>query len=71
MDTSKRAFHGDDAKQLGDLIEAGQATLVVIGESRLEEQLDKALHARRKVDREGEIDADAKELAKELDALPT
>ena len=33
----------DDAKAMCDLIDAGQATLFVIGESRVEEQLDKAL----------------------------
>ena len=32
-----------DAKELGDYLDTGQAALVVIGESRLQEQLDKAL----------------------------
>ena len=41
----------------------------MIGESRLQEQLDKALtHAEKS--QEKEIDADGKELAKELNALP-
>jgi len=58
-----------DAKELGDYLDAGQAALVVIGESRLQEQLDKALtHAEKS--QEKEIDADGKELAKELNALP-
>ena len=42
---------------------------MVIGKSRVGEQLDKALtHAEKS--QEKEIDADGKELAKELDALP-
>ena len=41
----------------------------MIGESRLQEQLDKAL-TRAEKSQEQEIDADGKELAKELDALP-
>ena len=47
----------------GDLIEAGQATLLVIGESRLEEQLDKALTRAEKTI-EKEIDVDRKEFKK-------
>ena len=58
-----------DAKELGDYLDSGQAALVVIGESRLQEQLDKALtHAEKS--QEKEIDADGKALAKELNALP-
>ena len=59
-----------DAKELGDYLDTGQAALVVIGESRLQEQLDKALTHAEKT-QEKEIDADGKELAKELNALPT
>ena len=58
-----------DAKELGDYLDTGQAALVVIGESRLGEQLDKALTHAEKT-QEKEIDADGKELAKELNALP-
>jgi len=58
-----------DAKELGDYLDTGQAALVVIGKSRVQEQLDKALtHAEKS--QEKEIDADGKELAKELNALP-
>ena len=49
---------------------SGQAALIVIGKSRVEEQLDKALTRAQKSE-EREIDADAKELEKELDALPS
>ena len=58
-----------DAKELGDYLDTGQAALVVIGKSRLQEQLDKALTHAEKT-QEKEIDADGKELAKELNALP-
>jgi uncharacterized membrane protein len=57
-----------DAKELGEQLDAGQAALVVIGRSRVEEQLDKAL-TRAEKSKERESDADAKELEKELDAL--
>ena len=58
-----------DAKELGDYLNDGQAALVVIGKSRVQEQLDKALTHAEKT-QEKEIDADGKELAKELNALP-
>ena len=58
-----------DAKELGEHLDDGQAALIVIGKSRVQEQLDKALtHAEKSEERE--IDADGKELAKELNALP-
>ncbi|HME02253.1 MAG TPA: DUF1269 domain-containing protein [Solirubrobacteraceae bacterium] len=62
----KKGISKDDAKELGDLIDAGQATLLVIGESRVEEQLDKLL-ARAEKTVEKEIDVDAKEFQKELE----
>ena len=62
----KKGISRGDAKELGDMIDAGQATLLVIGESRLEEQLDKALtHAEKSVEKE--IDVDRKEFKKELE----
>jgi uncharacterized membrane protein len=63
----RKGISKGDAKELGDLIEAGQATLLVIGESRLEEQLDKVLTRAEKTV-EKELDVDAKEFKKELDA---
>jgi uncharacterized membrane protein len=62
----KKGISRGDAKELGDLIDAGQATLLVIGESRLEEQLDKVLTRAEKTV-EKEIDVDRKEFKKELD----
>jgi len=55
-----------DAKKLGDLIDAGEATLLVIGESRLEEQLEKALtRAEKAIEKEIEVDRD--EFKRELE----
>jgi uncharacterized membrane protein len=61
---------GKDAKELGEQLDEGQAALIVIGESRVQEQLDKALTRAQKSE-EREIDADAKELAKQLDQVPS
>ena len=55
-----------DAKELGDLLEAGQAALVVIGESRVGEELDKVL-TRAEKSIEKEIDADREQLKRELE----
>lgn len=55
-----------DAKELGDLLEAGEAALVVIGESRVEEELDKVLtRAERSIEKE--IEADRDRLKRELE----
>ena len=62
----KKGIARDDAREMGELIEAGEATLLVIGESRLEEQLDKVLTRAEKTI-EKEIDVDSKEFKKELD----
>ncbi len=62
----RKGISRGDAKELGDLIEAGEATLLVIGESRLEEQLDKVLTRANKTI-EKEMDVDAKEFKRELD----
>jgi uncharacterized membrane protein len=62
----RKGISRGDAKELGALIEAGQATLLVIGESHLEEELDKALtHAEKTVEKE--IDVDREEFKRELD----
>ena len=50
----------NDVKELGEHLDDGQAALIVIGKSRVQEQLDKALTRAEKSD-EREIDADAKE----------
>ena len=57
-----------DARELGEHLDEGQAALIVIGKSRVQEQLDKALTRAQKSE-EREIEADSKELEKELEAL--
>jgi uncharacterized membrane protein len=57
-----------DAKELGAQLDDGQAALIVIGKSRVREQLDKAL-TRAEKSEEREVDADGKELAKELNRV--
>jgi uncharacterized membrane protein len=55
-----------DAKELGDLLVAGQAALIVIGDSSAKEEFDKALmRAEKSVEKE--IDADHGELKRELE----
>ncbi len=55
-----------DAKEFSDLLEAGQAALIVIGESRVGEELDKVL-TRAVKSIEKEIEADREQLKRELD----
>ncbi len=62
----KKGISRGDAKELGDLIEAGQATLLVIGESRLEEQLDKLL-TRAEKSIEKEVEVEREEFKRELE----
>jgi uncharacterized membrane protein len=61
----RKGISRDDAKELGSLIDAGEATLLVIGESRVEEQLDKVL-TRAEKSTEKEMDVDSKEFKREL-----
>jgi uncharacterized membrane protein len=62
-----RGMSRHDAKELGELLDDGQAALVVVGKSRVQEQLDKVL-ARAQKSTEREIAADAGELERELQA---
>ena len=62
----RRGMSRGDAKELGELLEGGEAALIVVGESRIEEQLDKAL-TRAEKSVEKEIDADNEEFRRELD----
>jgi len=63
----KKGVSRGDAKELGEMLDEGEAALVVIGESRVEEQLDKALtHAAKSIEKE--VDTDSKEFKKELEA---
>ena len=56
-----------DLKELGDELEAGTAAVIVLGESNLEEQLEKAVTRANKVISK-QVDADADELKREIDA---
>jgi uncharacterized membrane protein len=55
-----------DLKDLGELLDVGQGGIVVIGESKLEEQLAKAVTRANKTI-EKQLDADAKDLKTELE----
>jgi len=57
----------DDLKDIGNYIENNEAALVVIGESKVEEMVDKAAKNALK-EYKKEFDADAKEFDKQLDA---
>jgi uncharacterized membrane protein len=63
----RKGISRGDAKEFGELLDDGEAALIVIGESRVEEQLDKAL-TRAVKSIEKEIDADNKEFKRELEA---
>jgi uncharacterized membrane protein len=62
----RKGISRGDAKELGELLEGGDAALIVIGESRVAEELDKAL-TRAERSLEKEIDADNKEFKRELE----
>lgn len=60
-----RGMSRSDLKDLGEGLDEGDAALVVVGESKLDELLEKATRGARKVI-EKEIDADAEQLKREL-----
>ena len=62
----RKGISRGDAKELGELLEGGEAALIVIGESRVEEQLNEVL-TRAEKSLEKEIDADSKEFKRELE----
>jgi Sec-independent protein translocase protein TatA len=56
-------------KDLGEALDDGDAALIIVGRSKLEEMLDRELkRANRRVKKQ--IKADSKELDKELSVLP-
>ncbi len=61
-----RGMSRGDLKDLGELLDEGQATLVVVGRSKLGEQIEKAAARARKAT-EKELKADAKQLDADLD----
>ena len=62
-----RGISRGDLKELGEELEAGSAAVIVLGESKIEEQLEKAITGANKLI-EKLIDADAEELRREIDA---
>ena len=56
-----------DLKNLGEALDEGSAALIVLGESKIEEQLEKALARSNKLI-EKQVDADADELERQIDA---
>ena len=62
----KGGLSRSDLKELAEFLDEGQAALIVIAESRVEEQLEKELTRANKM-MEKQVDADAKELERELD----
>ncbi len=62
-----RGMSRGDLKDLGDELEAGTAAVIVLGESKIEEQLEQATKRANKLI-EKQIDADADELKREIEA---
>ncbi len=62
-----RGIPRDDLKELGEELERGSAAVIVLGESKIEEQLEKATKRATKLI-EKQIDADAEELKREVEA---
>jgi uncharacterized membrane protein len=60
-----RGMSRGDLKELGEALDDGQAAVIVVGESRIEEQIEKATKRARKIV-EKQIDAEAEELKREL-----
>ena len=63
----RKGISRGDLKEFGDDLENGTAAVVVIGESKLEEQLEKAMKRADKLIAK-EIEGDAEELQREIDA---
>ena len=55
-----------DLKELGEALDDGNAALIVIGESRVDEQIEKAVKRAKKVI-EKQIDAEADELKRQVE----
>ena len=63
----RKGISRGDLKELGEELETGTAAVIVLGESKIEEQLEKALTRANKLI-EKQVDADADELAREIDS---
>ena len=62
----RKGLSRGDMKELGETLDAGEAALIVIGESKVGEQLDKALtRAQKSIQKE--VDADSKDFEHDLE----
>ena len=61
-----RGMSRGDLKDLGEALDEGDAALIVVGESKIDEQIEKATKRARKV-LEKQVDADAAEFKRELE----
>ena len=62
-----RGISRGDLKDLGDALEEGSAAVIVLGESKIEEQLEQATKRANKLI-EKQVDGDADELEREIDS---
>jgi uncharacterized membrane protein len=62
-----RGIPRGELKELGEQLDAGTAAVVVLGESKIDEQIQRATKRARKVI-EQEIDAEAEDVKREIDA---
>jgi uncharacterized membrane protein len=60
-----RGMSRGDVKELGELIDDGQAALVVVGESKLEQYMERAFSRARRTMKK-QVKADAKEVQRQL-----
>jgi uncharacterized membrane protein len=63
----RKGIPRDDLKELGDELDAGSAAVIVLGESKIEEQLEQATKRANKLI-EKQVEGDADELEREIDA---
>ena len=60
-----RGMSRGDLKDLGEALDEGEAALIVVGESKIDERIEEATKRARKV-LEKQVDADAEEFKREL-----
>jgi uncharacterized membrane protein len=61
-----RGMSRGDLKELGEALDEGEAALIVVGESKIDEKIERATKRARKV-LEKQLEADAHELKRELE----
>ena len=62
----RKGMSRGDLKDLGEALDEGNAALIVMGESRIDEEIEKAVTRAQKV-LQKQVDADAAELKKEIE----